>query len=988
MITKQQAQLRSDLESAIEGEVGFGLGDRALYATDASNYRQVPLGVVVPRTVDDLVRTVEVCRDHDVALLPRGAGTSLAGQTCNTALVVDCSQYLRCIIELDPERRSARVEPGVILDSLRRAAEVHHLTFGPDPATHAWCTLGGMIGNNSCGVHSVMAGKTADSVEELEILTYDGLRLRVGPTSESEIDRIVASGGRLGEIYLGLRNIRDRYAPLIREKYPQIPRRVSGYNLDSLLPENGFNVARALVGSEGTCVTTLQASVRLVPSPPHRALLVLGYPDVAHAADAVPQIVSAGCIGLEGLDQGLVDDIRRIGLRGIDLGLLPPGGGWLLAEFGGDSPEEASGEARALARGLTRGRRSHPSINLVTTAAEQVKLWSIREAALPATARPSDDLRTWDGWEDTSVPINVLGRYVRDFRALTEQFGYQCRLYGHFGDGCIHTRINFDFRNPAGVARYRRFVETASDLVIAFGGSLSGEHGDGQSRGELLTRMFGPELVMAFREFKSVWDPKNRMNPGKLVDARPLDTDLRLGPTYQPQVRQTRFQFPADKEALVSATERCVGVGKCRSLSGGVMCPSFRATLREEHSTRGRARLLFEMSRGETLQRGWRETPVRESLDLCLSCKGCRSDCPVGVDIATYKAEFLHHYYARRLRPPVAYATAAVPWLAAAASASPTFANTLASTPGIARIAKAIAGISAERPLPKVASAPFTRWLSDEPKHPTTTGKEVVLFPDTFTNRFSPEIAISAVRVLRAAGFRVTTPTAWVCCGRPLYDQGMLLLARRLLRRILRVLTPSIDAGVPLVVLEPSCAAVFRDEMPNMLRGDARAEQLAHSTFTLAEFLVQARAVINPGLAGSRALVQTHCHQHAVMGFEDDLTVLARLGLDARVLDQGCCGLAGAFGFERGRKYRLSMAIGELGVLPTIRSASADTLILADGFSCREQIRHGTGRKALHLAQILDMQPAQPLGSDGSRRTGAEQLVKSPPDLFVGSSDS
>jgi FAD/FMN-containing dehydrogenase/Fe-S oxidoreductase len=988
MITKQQAELRSDLESAIKGEVGFGLGDRALYATDASNYRQVPLGVVVPRTVDDLVGTVEVCRNHDVSLLPRGAGTSLAGQTCNTALVVDCSQYLRCIIELDPERRAARVEPGVILDSLRRAAEVHHLTFGPDPATHAWCTLGGMIGNNSCGVHSVMAGKTVDSVDELEIVTYDGLRLRVGPTSESEIDRIVASGGRLGEIYLGLRNIRDRYAELIRERYPQIPRRVSGYNLDSLLPENGFNVARALVGSEGTCVTILQASVRLVRSPPHRALLVLGYPDVALAADAVPQIVSAGCIGLEGLDQGLVDDIRRTGVRGIDLELLPPGGGWLLVEFGADSPEETAGQARALVRDLTRARRPHPSINLVTTVAEQLKLWSIREAALPATARPSDDIRTWDGWEDTSVPINMLGRYVRDFRELTAQFGYQCRLYGHFGDGCIHTRINFDFRTTDGVARYRRFVEAASDLVIAYGGSLSGEHGDGQSRGELLTRMFGPELVTAFRDFKSVWDPKNRMNPGKLVDARPLDSDLRLGPTYQPLALKTRFHFPADNGALASATERCVGVGKCRSLSGGVMCPSFRATLQEEHSTRGRARLLFEMSRGETLQRGWREASVRDSLDLCLSCKGCRSDCPVGVDVATYKAEFLHHYYARRIRPRFAYATAAVPWIAAVTSTTPRLANRLASTPGIARIAKAVAGISAERPLPKLASAPFTHWFADQAHHPTTTGKEVVLLPDTFTNRFSPEISIAAVRVLRAAGFRVTIPTVWVCCGRPLYDQGMLVLARRLLRRILRLLTPSIDAGVPLVVLEPSCAAVFRDEMPNMLRGDARADQLARNTFTLAEFLVRAGAVINPGLAGSSALVQTHCHQHAVMGFEDDLTILARLGLDARVLDQGCCGLAGAFGFERGRKYRLSMAIGELGVLPAIRSTCADTLILADGFSCREQIRHGTGRKALHLAQILDMQPAQPLGTDSSRRIGIEQLVEPAPDLFVGSSDS
>jgi len=978
------AELQFDLSSRIKGEVKFGEGDRALYATDASNYRQVPLGVVVPRTVDDLMTTIEVSRDHDFALLPRGAGTSLAGQTCNTGLVVDCSKYLRRIVQLDPEKRVAVVEPGVVLDSLRRVAEDHHLTFGPDPATHGWCTFGGMIGNNSCGVHSVMAGKTDASVDELEIVTYDGTRFRVGPTSDAEIERIVAGGGRRGEIYTGLRTIRDRYQQLIRQRYPQIPRRVSGYNLDALLPENGFNVARALVGSEGTCVTILQASVRLVTSPPHRALLVLGYPDVALAADAVPEIVSNGCIGLEGLDDGLVDDIRRTALRRVDLNLLPPGRGWLLVEFGGDSLEAAANQARSLVRHLTYPGRPRPSIRLVTTVAEQLQLWSIREAALPATAGAPGELRTWDGWEDTSVPIQNLGRYLRALRDLTVRFGYNCRLYGHFGDGCIHSRIGFEFRTSNGVNQFRRFVEEASDLVIAHGGSLSGEHGDGQSRGELLTRMFGPELVVAFREFKSVWDPKGRMNPGKVVDANPLDSDLRLGPNYRPLVLKTHFQFPADNGLLTSAAERCVGVGKCRSLSGGVMCPSFRATLDEEHSTRGRARLLFEMSRGETLKHGWREKPVRDSLDLCLSCKGCRSDCPVGVDIATYKAEFLHHYYARRLRPAIAYTTAATPWITAVASTAPRVANKLASTPGLSSLAKALAGVTSERPLPALASTSFTRWFARQDRH-AAVGQDLVLWPDTFTNRFSPEISISAVRVLQAAGFRVTVPSAWVCCGRPLYDQGMLRVAERLLRRTLRVLGPAIDAGTPIIVLEPSCAAVFRDEMPNLLKGDPRAERLAHSTFTLAEFLIISKTVIAPGLNGVRALVQTHCHQHAVMGFSNDLNLLSQLGLDTNVLDQGCCGLAGAFGFERGQKYKLSMQIGELGVLPAIRAASPDTLILADGFSCREQIRHGTSRTALHLAQVLDMPRAED-GSQESRRSQfgpATTLVSPSPDLLA-----
>ncbi len=943
--------LAADLRAAVAGEVRFTDGDRALYATDASNYRQVPIGVVVPRTIDDVVATVEVCRAHDAPVLPRGAGTSLAGQGCNVAVVVDLSAHLNRILEVDPDRRVARVQPGVVLDDLRRAAEAHHLTYGPDPATHAWCTLGGMIGNNSCGVHSIMAGKTDVNVEELEVLTYDGLRLRVGATTEDELDAIVAGGGRRGELHAGLRDLRDRFGPAVRERYPDIPRRVSGYNLDFLLPERGFDVARALVGSEGTCATVLEATVRLVESPPGRALAVLGYPDVYRAADAVPEILATGCIGLEGFDEVMVEAMRRKRLLPGHLGLLPEGGGWLLVEYGAEAPEAAGALARSAAARLRRTAGA-TSVRVLEDADDRRRMWEIREAGLAATVAVPGEPTTWEGWEDAAVPPDRLGGYLRDLRAMADRFGYRCPLYGHFGDGCVHNRMTFDLGSREGVARYRAFVEEAADLVVSYGGSLSGEHGDGQSRGELLGRMYGEELVGAFRAFKSLWDPAGRMNPGKVVDPLPLDANLRMGPDRRPIALATRFRFPADGGSLVRAAERCVGVGKCRRDGGGVMCPSYRATRDERHSTRGRARLLFEMTRGDLLRGGWREDALREALDLCLACKGCKADCPAGVDVATYKAEFLHHHYRGRLRPRASYAVGLVPLWARLGSSLPALANALTGAPGISTALKAAGGIARERAVPRLAPRRLTSLARGRP--PANPGRpEVILWPDTFTTHFRPGIGEAALEVLEAAGFRVRVPEAWVCCGRPLYDQGMLGLAERLLRRTLRVLGPDLRRGVPVVGLEPSCVAVFRDELPNLLAGDEDAERLAAQTFTFAEFVQANGEGLSLAPLGREAVVQPHCHQHAVMGFDPDRALLARAGVEARVLDEGCCGMAGAFGFEAGEKHRVSVAVGELGVLPAVRAAGPDALVVADGFSCREQIAQQTGRPARHLAEVV-----------------------------------
>src|SRR5947208_10563127 len=649
------AALESALRRNVRGEVRFDNGSRALYATDGSNYRQIPIGVVIPRDNDDVIAAVSICREHVAPLLCRGRGTSLGGQCCNVAVVLDSSKYMARIVELDPHKRIARVQPCVILDHLRSAAEKHKLTFGPDPASHSRCTIGGMVGNNSCGVHSIMAGKTDENIEELEILTYDGIRLRVGPTSETELDNIISAGGRRGEIYFGLKAIRDEYAGLIRQKFPNVPRRVSGYNLNFLLPENGFNVARALVGSEGTCVTVLEATCRLVESPQARVLLAIGCRDVFEAADLVPEVLTHGPIGLEGMDSLLIEYTRRREMNLDGLALLPEGGGWLLAEFGADTISAAESQARGLIKALSRSTHP-PTFHLLSDQDQARKVWDVRESALGAVSRVPGEPATWEGWEDAAVAPEKLGGYLRDLRKLTDAYGYGCVIYGHFGDGCAHNRISFDLESGEGIKKFRNFINEAADLVVSYGGSLSGEHGDGQARAELLPKMFGPELVQAFHKFKSLWDPDWKMNPGKLVRPNRMDADLRLGANYNPWQPEMHFNFPHDHGSLAEATLRCVGVGKCRQYEGGVMCPSFRVTREEEHSTRGRAHLLWEMTNGEVVRDQWRDTHVKSAMDLCLSCKGCKSDCPVNVDVATYKAEFLSHHYDGCSRPLNHYA--------------------------------------------------------------------------------------------------------------------------------------------------------------------------------------------------------------------------------------------------------------------------------------------------------------------------------------------
>jgi len=948
--------LQDALDEAVDGEIRFDDGSRATYSTDASNYRQVPIAVVVPHTIDAGVEAIRVCHDQNVPVLSRGGGTSLAGQCCNAAVVIDWTKYCNALVSVDPDARTAVVEPGIVLDTLNTLVAEHGLMYGPKPATHSHCTLGGMMGNNSCGSSAQAFGKTVDNVRRLEIVTYDGERMWVGPTTDEEYERILALGGRRAELYRGMRTIIGTYADEIREKYPKIPRRVSGYNLDSLLPENGFNVAAALIGSESTLVTIVRAEIDLVPVPATRTFVVLGFPTIADAGDAATAVAAHNPLTIEGLDENLIHDERKKRKNTSALHLLPDGDGWLVIEVPGKDKQESDARTDALVKDLEQ-RQIKPNAKVFDDPSHQQEITEVREAGLGATAWVPGQPDTWEGWEDAAVPPEKMGEYLRDFHALLLEYGYKnVTLYGHFGQGCVHTRIPFPLTTEAGVAEYRSFIERAARLVTSYGGSLSGEHGDGQSRGALLPIMFGDSVVHAFEEFKAVFDPANRMNPGKVVQPYRPTENLRLGPGYAPKVSvKLQFSYPEDEGRFDRAALRCVGVGNCRSHSGGVMCPSYRATGEEEHSTRGRSRLLFEMLEGQyresPITKGWRSPEVKDALDLCLSCKGCKSDCPVDVDMATYKAEFLSHHYAGRIRPASHYTMGWLPRWARLVHRAPGLVNRLAHTRPLARLGKRLGGIEPDRPIPWFASERFVDWFAARHETAAAPLGDIMLWPDSFTNNFHPAVARAAVEVLENAGYRVVVPQAALCCGLTWISTGQLKSAKRILKHTAQELAPLLRDGIRMVSLEPSCTAVFRSDAPDLLPDDENIALLRDQTRTLAEVLEETDGWIPPRIE-KKAVVQPHCHQHAVLGFDADRKIMERVGITATTLD-GCCGLAGNFGFEAGH-LDVSVACAEQELLPGVRKAADDDVVLADGFSCRTQLEHtGNGRQAMHLAELL-----------------------------------
>ncbi|WP_433505857.1 FAD-binding and (Fe-S)-binding domain-containing protein [Pseudonocardia halophobica] len=976
-VTVNAKGLEKHLRRHVSGEVRFDTTSLAMYANDASNFRQVPIGVVVPRTLDDVVETMKACHRYRAPVVSRGGGTSLSGETVNNAVVVDFSKYLTRVEQVDAANRRVTTETGVINEQLNKVTGEYGLVFGPDPSSHSRCTIGGNIGNNSCGIHSVQARhygpgpRTSDNTHALEVVTYDGERFWVGVDEEDRLDEIIAAGGRKGEIYAKLRDLRDRYAEDIRAGYPSVdvlPRRVSGYNLDELLPEKGFNVARALVGTESTCALALRAVLLLTPGLFQRTTVLIQYPELAEAAGHVPEIMAWRPIGLEALDERLIEDeqLKKINLEGLhELPRRDEGGAWLMVQFGADTTEESVGRCREFVDWLC-GDEGYAEDRIqvaksVQEGGNSETLWAIREGGLGSTAFPADGDH-WPGWEDSAVPPDKVGDYVRDLDALYEEHGLHGAMYGHLGEGCIHSRISFDLRTAEGIRNYRAFMEDAADLVARYGGTLSGEHGDGQQRAELLEKQYGPRLMAAMREFKAIWDPDAKMNPGKVVDAYRMDENLKLGTGYNPWRPTVRFAYAQDEGDFAHAALRCVGVGKCRDPEPAqTMCPSYQVTREETHTTRGRSRLLFEMLRGEVITDGWQSKEVAEGLELCLACKGCTSDCPVDVDMPTYKAEFRYHHYRswRRWRHRHAYAFGFIDQVARLASRMPGLVNAVTQTPGLARLAKLAAGIDRRRPLPTFAPQTLQQWFAGRGGTRNPHGRRVVLFPDTFTNYLHTNVGVACVEAVEAAGWQVVMPQVHVCCGRPLYDYGFLDVADRYLRRVLGVLRDDIRAGTPIVGMEPSCLAVFKDELITMRPHDDDARRLAGNAFHFGEFFT--RFDIDPPRLDGKALLWGHCHQRATGGTGPDQQVLERMGLEVEPLTGGCCGLAGSWGFEDG-KYDISLDCGEQALLPAVRAADPDTLVVADGFSCTTQIADaGTGRRGMHLAQVMALAARQAL---------------------------
>jgi FAD/FMN-containing dehydrogenase/Fe-S oxidoreductase len=939
-------RLKEELRRSIDGEVRFDPAARTVYSTDASNYRRVPLGVVIPRHADDVIRTIGLARENQLPILPRGGGTALGGQTTTNGIVIDFSKYMNAVTSIDPESRLATVQPGVVQAQLNAAADQYGLFFAPDPSTKDRCTLGGMIGNNSCGAHSAAYGKTVDNVERLGIVLYDGTRLKLGENTEVAATR----APRAAELEKQLHGLADRYGDLVRQRYPRIPRRVSGYNLDQLLAENRFNLARAVVGSEGTLAVVLDATVRLVPKPAAIALVVLGFDDVFAAADQTPWLLEYRPQALEGFDHHLPDFARGKGLPGVKL--LPAGRAFLVMELGGATADEV----QDIAEDVKRRAATHAEcqgVAILTAPSAQGAVWSIRESGLGAGALIPGHPRTWPGAEDSAVPPQRLGEFLRRLVPMLARYDLAAATYyGHFGEGCVHCRINFDFFTADGVAKFRAAMVELGDLVVEFGGSLSGEHGDGLARSELLPKMFGSELMEAFREIKAAFDPDFRMNPGVIVDAEPLDAHLRVRALPDRAALRTRFDFSAEG-GLAGSALKCVGIGKCRKTDAGTMCPSYMATREEVHSTRGRARLIYEALNGDLLPEGFADEALREALELCLSCKACKSECPAAIDMAAYKAEFLAHYYEVHRRPLQALFFGRIHDLARVASHAPSLANLFTAGP-FAAFARWMLGFHPERALPVFARPTFRAWFASRGAVKRTDA-EVVLLPDTFTNFFAPAIPIAATEVIERAGFRVVLPNRDLCCGRPMLEAGMLDAARVRLVEMVETLRPFVERGAAIVGVEPSCLLTLRDELPAMFPRSTDVRRLADTALLFDEFIARhAHDFAAPRLAG-RAIVHGHCHSKALVGMAAELDVLRRCGqLEPELADTGCCGMAGAFGYGAER-FAISRTIGERVLLPAVRQSAPHTVIIADGFACRAQIRQFCpDRNPLHLAQVLN----------------------------------
>lgn len=917
---------------------------RAAYTSDASIFRRVPAAVQEPGSVEEIGHALAVAREKEWSVVARGGGSSVAGNAIGDGLVIDTSRYFNRILDIDPVAGTATVEPGVICDTLRDAATPYGLTYGPDPSTHSRCTIGGMVANNACGSHSVAYGTAAENLLEVTLMLGDGREVTFGPDGCDDL-----------EIDAALRELADTHAELIGKELGRFPRQVSGYGLHYLLHD--FDTAKAVAGSEGTLGVITRLKVKLVPTPTVTALAVLSFDTVFDAARAAANLRLPGVSTIEGMGGDLVDALRtRPGqetagenLPGVNL----DAGGWLYCETGGATPEEAAERAAAVVAAI-----EILDAVVVTDPEEMRGLWRIREAAAGIVTRLPDGGEAWPNWEDSAVPPEHLADYLRDLYALMDRYGYQGIPFGHFGEGCVHVRISFDFSTEEGVSTFHAFMGDAAKLVTSYGGSLSGEHGDGRARSALLSEMYSPAMRKVFEDFKLIFDPQRIFNPGVLVWADDLTDGLRMGPGQRQLEITPVHSFAQDRGSFVNAVNRCVGVSACRSEEGG-MCPSFQITGDEVHSTRGRARVLSEMFRGESLPDGFQSQEVEEALDLCLSCKACASECPVNVDMATYKAEFLNEHYRGRLRPRPHYLMGWLPllgYITHQLPVVPRLVDTAMRTPGLAGLIKRIGGLDRTRPLISFAHTSLRKWHK---KHLRSTGTEdtretVVLWPDSFTSSLDTTPGQAAIEVLEALGYRVEIPDGFVCCGLTWHSTGQLGMTKRVLEHTAKVMKPYLDRGLPVVGLEPSCTVMLSTEItglsdnPDLKRlADATTSWAAIIAPKLQELVENDELTVSSDLS---ALTQVHCHERSLGDPGWSSQILTALGITEEQIATGCCGLAGNWGFEEGHA-EMSLALGERELFPRVREAEGE--IIADGFSCRTQIAQGTDTRARHLAEIV-----------------------------------
>ncbi len=935
--SREQKMIRAIRRAGIE--IKSDPGTIAMYATDASNYRIPPLAVARPRSSDEVVTIVKASARFAVPLIARGGGTSVAGNAIGRGLVLDFSRHMNQILEINVEEKWARVQPGVVQFDVQRAVRQYGLRFGPDPSTHARCTIGGMIGNNACGSHSLAYGRTSDNVLGLEIVGADGTMFSTGYDA-----RLTPTIDGADALTTSLRGVASRHLATARTEFGKFGRQVSGYAAEQLLPENKLDLTKLVVGSEGTLGIITEAKIQLVSEPAHRLVVAIGFPDIATAAESVPEVLKFRPTACEGLDSRIVDVVRERKATS-EIPKLPRGNAWLFVELSSDDLEDA--EARAIELGAAQlGVDSR----LIVDQSEAAALWRIREDGAGLAGRAPSELPAWPGWEDAAVPPASLGPYLREFDALVASYGMTSMPFGHFGDGCMHVRLDFPLGTPEGTDAFRAFMIDAAKLVSRYGGSFSGEHGDGRARSSLLPEMYSEDAIALFEDIKRAFDPRNLLNPGVLVDPEPFDKDLRLAAKMQ-KPSNLMFAYHSDSGNFAQAVHRCTGVGSCRadnSETGGVMCPSFQATGEEKDSTRGRARILQEVIRGDR-ELTWTSPEVEDALDLCLSCKGCASDCPTGVDMAAYKSEALHRRYSRRMRPRSHYSVGWLPRWSRLARVAPTIANLALRLPGLRHLGLFAAGVDNRRTIPPFAKETFREWFIRRPEF--VTGEPVLMFVDSFTNHFAPQVAKSMVNVLEAAGYAPQITEREVCCGLTWITTGQLTAARRILGDTVEELHKAVGAGMLIVGVEPSCTAVIRSDSIELL-DNAQARNVARSTKTLAEFLTQSDWQ-GPDLSDTQIVAQPHCHHHAVLGWRTDEEFLTSRGADvARV--SGCCGLAGNFGIERGH-YEVSVAVAEQNLLPAVRSASPGAVVLADGFSCRTQLDDLADVPSLHLAELLDI---------------------------------